>query len=132
MEPASFGGSSNMHGHLSRDRAAIDNKLHVTSTPTGRYYKEALPISEEMVYVYYNDVQFNEMIHSMRVQHMKNQCAKGIDASFTDTRGGGASLFGEIIPICVQWDVTNSPMTDLGRGKKLELHDYVDINTINK
>jgi hypothetical protein len=26
---------------------------------------------------------------------MKNQCAKGINAGFTDTRGGDASLFGE-------------------------------------
>ena len=36
------------------------------------------------------------MMHAMRVQHMINQCAKCIHTRFTDTRGGGAPLFGEI------------------------------------
>jgi hypothetical protein len=95
MKPASFGGSSDMNVHLSQDRVAMDDNLNATSMPPGRYYKEALPLFEEMVYSCSNDVQFNEMMHAMRVQHVKNQCAKGINAGFTDTRGGGASLFGE-------------------------------------
>ena len=83
-----------MNGHLSQDISAMDDNLNVTSTTTGRYYKEDLPLFEEMIYSCSNDVQFNEMMHAMRAQHMKNQCAKGINTDFTDTRGGGASPFG--------------------------------------
>ena len=67
MKPASFGGSSDMHDHLSQDRAAMDDNLNVPSTPTGRYYKEALLLFEEMIYSCSNDVQFNKMMHVMRV-----------------------------------------------------------------
>ena len=38
-----------MDGNLSQDRAVMDDTLNVASTPTGKYYKEALTLCEEIV-----------------------------------------------------------------------------------
>ena len=69
---------------------------HSSSNVSNCYYREALPVFLQMVYSCSSDVQFKEMMTSMRVHYIKNQCERGINIGYNSVSAThGMSLFGK-------------------------------------
>ena len=90
---ASMGGSSNVECSLSQDRAMMADTFDSNLVTHNHYYKQALPIFEEMISSCNSKVQFDELMQVMRNQHMKHVASKGINAPIQQNTG--TVLFGE-------------------------------------
>ena len=74
----------------------MDDQLDSSGNVGNRYYREALPVFEQIVYSCSNDVQFKEIMTVMRVQHIKNQRERGINSGYNSVSAThGMSLFGK-------------------------------------
>ena len=89
----SFGGSSQVEIQLSQDRSHLNDAIDLNLVSYNKYYKEALPVFEEMISSCRNEIQFKEMMELMRIQHMKHVMSKGINAYIGQSTG--TILFGE-------------------------------------
>ena len=90
-----MGGSSQVECHLSQQNESNDNYIETNNTQRNNYYKEALPLFEEMVNSCPNKNLFDEMCQIMRDRHMIHIASRGYNNQVTTTNSIG--LFGENI-----------------------------------
>ena len=92
-EMDNMGGSSQVECYLSKHREENDNDVVNDSTPQNTYYKEALPLFEQMVNSCPNKHLFDEMCQFMRNKHMVHIASRGINNQIRNSNG--ITLFGE-------------------------------------
>ena len=89
----SFGASSQVECFLSQDMESIVTDKDSNITNRSRYYKESLPLFEQMVTSCKTDSHFQEMCQMMRNHHMIHHSIRGINAHIPNENG--IVLFGE-------------------------------------
>ena len=87
-----IGGSSQVQCYLSQKNEENDNYVEKISTQRNTYYKEALPLFEEMINSYPNKYIFDEMCQLTRNRHMIHISSRGINNQLSNSR---ITLFGE-------------------------------------
>lgn len=92
-EMDNMGGSSQVECQLSQHREEIDNNIDHFGSHRNTYYREALPLFEEMVNSCPNDYLFKEMCTILRNRHMVHVASRGINNQLTNTNA--IALFGE-------------------------------------
>ena len=92
-EMDNMGGSSQVECQLSQHREEIDNNIDHFGSQRNTYYREALPLFEEMVNSCPNDYLFKEMCTILRNRHMVHVASRGINNQLTNTNA--IALFGE-------------------------------------
>ena len=80
-----MGGSSQVECHLSQQNESNDNYIETNNTQRKTYYKEALPLFEEMVNSCPNKNLFDEMCQIMRDRHMIHIASRGYNNQVTTT-----------------------------------------------
>ena len=88
-----MGGSSQVECFLSQQREDNDNHVVKHGTERNTYYKEALPLFEEMVNSCPNKHMFDVMCETLRERHMIHIASRGINNQLCSTKG--MTLFGE-------------------------------------
>ena len=88
-----MGGSSQVECHLSQHREDNDNNMDTVLSNRNTYYKEALPLFEEMVNSCPNDYLFKEMCDVLRNRNMVHVASRGINNQLINSNG--ITLFGE-------------------------------------
>ena len=78
FQPGSFGGSSQVGVSLSQTRLDLENVVDDTLVATGTFYKQALPLFQEIMNSCSTKVQKDECMEITRNQNMKHIDAKGI------------------------------------------------------
>ena len=71
----------------------MDNVVDNILETRGTFYKQALPLFQEMMNSCSTKVQFDELCKMMRNQNMKHIAAKGINSVYSESKG--IVLFGE-------------------------------------
>ena len=93
FQPGTFEGSSELGVSLSQTRIEFEKIVDNIIVNTGIFYKQALPLFQEMMNSCSTKVQFDELCKMMRTQNMKYIAAKGIRSAYG--RSKGSVLFGE-------------------------------------
>ena len=93
-EMNNMSGSSQVECWLSQHREEKDNDVVNTAQPPNTYYKEAIPLFEQMVNSCPNKHMFDEMCQFMRNRHMVYIVSRGINAGIRNCQR--MNLFGEI------------------------------------
>ena len=88
-----MGGSSQVQCHLSQQNEDNDNHIDENNTKRNTYYKESLPLFEEMVNSCPNKNMFDEMCQFMRDRHMIHVSSRGINNQVTNNNS--ITLFGK-------------------------------------
>ena len=88
-----MGGSSQVECQLSQHREETDNNIDSYVSHRNTYYKEALPLFEEMVNSCPNEYLFKEMCTILRNRHMVHLATRGINNQLINSNG--MTLFGE-------------------------------------
>ena len=88
-----MGGSSQVECYLSQQREENDNHVVNNCTTRKTYYKEVLPLFEEIVNSFPNKHLFDEMCELMRNRHMIHIASRGINNQLCNSKG--MTLFGE-------------------------------------
>ena len=92
-EMDNMGGSSQVECFLSQHREENDNTINNNGTQRNTYYKEALPLFEEMVNSCPNKHLFEEMCQVLRTRHMVHIASRGINNQLLNSNE--ITLFGE-------------------------------------
>ena len=92
-EMDNMGGSLQVECFLSQQREYNDNHVVKPGTERNTYYKEALPLFEEMVNSCPNKHLFDEMCEILRNRHMIHIASRGINNQLYNSKG--MPLFGE-------------------------------------
>ena len=92
-EMDNMGGSSQAECFLSQQREDNDNHVVKHGTERNTYYKEALPLFEEMVNSCPSKHIFDVMCEEIRSRHMIHIASRGINNQIGSSKG--MSLFGE-------------------------------------
>ena len=88
-----MGGSSQVECYLSQHREENDKIIGTFVSHRNTYYKEALPLFEEMVNSCPNEYLFKEMCDVLRNRHMVHIASRGINNQLMNSNG--MTLFGE-------------------------------------
>ena len=88
-----MGGSSQVQCHLSQQNEDNDNHIDENNMKRNTYYKESLPLFEEMVNICRNKYMFDEMCQFMRDRHMIHVSSRGINNQVTNNNS--ITLFGQ-------------------------------------
>ena len=88
-----IGGSLQAQCYLSQNNEANGNHVDKISTQRNTYYKEALPLFEEMIKSCPNKYMFDEMCQLTRNRHMIQISSRGINNQLSNSKG--MTLFGE-------------------------------------
>ena len=92
-EMNNIGGSSQVQCYLSQQNEDNDNDAEKNNSQRNTYYKEALPLFEDMVNSCPNKNLFNDMCQFMRDRHMIHIASRGYNNQVTNANG--IVLFGE-------------------------------------
>ena len=82
LTPGTFEGSSEVDVSLSQTRIELENVVDNSLVITGIFYKQALPLFQEMMNSCSTKVQFDELCKITRNQNMKYTAAKGINSVY--------------------------------------------------
>ena len=88
-----IGGTSQVECYLSQHREENDNNIDTFLSHRNTYYKEALPLFEEMVNICPNEYLFKEMCDILRNRHMVHLATRGINNQLINSNR--MTLFGE-------------------------------------
>ena len=88
-----MGGSSQVECYLSQHRKENDNCVENQVTQRNTYYKESLPLLEEMVNSFPNKHLFDEICQLMINRNMVHIASRGINNQIRNSKG--MTLFGE-------------------------------------
>ena len=91
--PGKFGGLLEIDVNLSQTRIELKNIVDDTIVTTGTFYKQALPLFQEIMNSCSTKVQFDALCKMMRNQNMKHIAEKVINSAYG--RSKGSVLFGE-------------------------------------
>ena len=92
-EMDNMGGSSQVECYLSQHREEIDDNIDILGSHRNTYYRDALPLFEEMVNSCPNDYLFKEMCTILRNRHMVHVASRGVNNQLLPSNG--SALFGE-------------------------------------
>ena len=87
FQSGTFGGSSEVDVSLSQPRIELEDVVDNYLVIAGIFYKQALPLFQEMVNSCSVKIQFDELCEIMRNQHMKHITAKGINLEYDRLKG---------------------------------------------
>ena len=93
FQPGTFAGSSEVDVSLSQTRIEFENIVDDTLVTTGTFYKQPVPLFQEMTNSCSTKVQFDTLFKMMRNQNTKHIAAKGINSAYG--RSKDSVLFGE-------------------------------------
>ena len=85
-EMDNMGGSSQVKCYLSQHREGTDNDVVNDITPRNTYYKEALPLFEQMINSFPNKHLFDEMCQFMINRHMVHIVSRGINNQICNSK----------------------------------------------
>ena len=88
-----MGGSSQVEYYLTQHIEENDNNIDTFASPRNTYYKEALPLFEEVVNSFPNEYLFKKICEVLRNRRMVHISSRGIANPLINSNG--MNLFGE-------------------------------------